>query len=393
MKTVYQNRAQRSGSVLERRSNGAEWMPELARAERSGVCFDDREGNLMKILETKRLLLRKFTADDFTAVHRYASSLENVIYMTWGPNSEEHTRAFISMAIAKAEESPCSNYQYAVVMKKSDRLIGACNLALSGEEAEVGWILHLDHWKQGYGTEMGRALIDFGFGELSLHRITAHCDAENIGSYRVMEKIGMRREGLFFDARPPYKASDRKYSDELVYAILKDEWETGKDIVYYKSLPVVFDDFIDIPELSDSVIHLVCTSKRPTIPEKKYVPAYDFAICKGSEKVGEINLRIGYGGFGPDESSLYYGGQIGYDIDEKHRGNGYAGRACRLVLPVAKAHGMIKLLITNNVTNTASRRVCEKLGTRHIRTVRLPEWTDMYKNGARFSNIYEWSVE
>ena len=141
------------------------------------------------------------------------------------------------------------------------------------------------------------------------------------------------------------------------------------------------------------MIHLVCLAKNPAIPEKKYVPAYDFAICKGSEKIGEINLRIGYGGFGPDESSLYYGGQIGYGIDEQHRGNGYAVRACRLLLPVAKAHGMTKLLITNNITNTASRRVCEKLGLRFVRTVRLPEWTDLYRDGQRFQNIFEWSVE
>jgi tagatose 1,6-diphosphate aldolase len=208
-----------------------------------------------------------------------------------------------------------------------------------------------------------------------------------------MEKIGMRREGLFIDGRPAHKQSDRKYGDELSYAILKDEWETSKDIAYYKTMPFIFDDFIELPELSDGVIHLVCTAKKPANPEKKYCPAYDFVICKGSEKVGEINLRIGYSGFGPDESSLYYGGQIGYNMDEKYRGNGYAGSACRLLLLVAKTHGMTKLLITNNVTNAASRRVCEKLGLQFIRTVRLPEWTDMYKEGSRFNNIYEWSVE
>jgi RimJ/RimL family protein N-acetyltransferase len=272
-------------------------------------------------------------------------------------------------------------------------LVGGCNIALSSDEAEIGWIMHRDFWGNGYGTEMGKEMLRFGFDELSLRRIIAHCDAENIGSYRVMEKIGMRREGLFIEGRPSHKQSDRKYSDELSYAILKDEWETSKEIAYYKTLPIIFNDFIELPELSDGVIHLVCTAKKPANPEKKYCPAYDFAICKGSEKIGAINLRIGYSGFGPDESSLYYGGQIGYNVDEKYRGNCYAGRACRLLLPVAKAHGMIKLLITNNVTNAASRRVCEKLGLRLIRTVRLPEWSDLYKDGQRYSNLFEWSIE
>jgi tagatose 1,6-diphosphate aldolase len=180
--------------------------------------------------------------------------------------------------------------------------------------------------------------------------------------------------------------------DSVRYAILAEDWEIMKEIAYYKTLPCVFDGFIEVPELTDGIIQLVCTQKRPAIPEKKYVPAYDFVICKGSEKVGEINLRIGYGGFGPDESSLYYGGQIGYGIDEKYRGNGYAVRACRLLLPVAQAHHMTKLLITNHIHNEASRRVCEKLGLCLIRTVRLPEWTDLYKSGQRFVNIYKWDI-
>jgi len=347
----------------------------------------------MKTLETERLILQKFTEDDFAAVHSYASCAENIIYVPFGPNSGEGTMAFIRRAIARAEESPCTDYQFAVVKKDEGKLIGECGLYLSGEKWELGWLLHRDCWKQGYGTELGKALLDFGFAELNLHRITADCDAENTASYRVMEKIGMRREGLFLEARPANKLSDKKFGDELRYAILKDEWETHREIEYYNALPVKFDGFIEIPELSDGVIHLVCMAKKPAIPEKKYVPAYDFAVCKGSEKVGEINLRIGYAGFGPDSSSLYYGGQIGYGIDEAYRGNGYAGRACRLCLPVARAHGMEKLLITNNVTNTASRRVCEKLGLKLVRVARIPEWHDLYKEGQRFSNIFEWSVE
>jgi predicted acetyltransferase len=67
--------------------------------------------------------------------------------------------------------------------------------------------------------------------------------------------------------------------------------------------------------------------------------------------------------------------------------------ACRLLLPIAKAHKMTKLLITNNHTNIASKRVCEKLGAQFLRTVQLPEWNDLYKEGQRFSNIFEWSVE
>lgn len=341
----------------------------------------------MKTLETERLILRKYAEDDFAAVHSYANCVENTIYMVWGPNTEEQTKDFIKREISKTTENLRKEYNYAVVLKDTHRLIGGCGITLHESCSEVGWILHRDYWKQGYCTEMGQALLKFGFEELNLRRIIAYCDFENIGSYRVMEKIGMRREGVYLDGRPAHKLSDRQYSDELSYGILKDEWETHNEIAYYNSLPLKFNDFIDLPELSDGVIYLVCTGKYTANPEKKIVPAYHFAVCMGSEKIGGIDLRIGY------TNGLYYGGQIGYGIDEKYRGNGYAGRACRLLLPVAKAHNMTKLLITNNHTNTASRRVCEKLGTKLLRVARLPEWHDLYQRGQRFSNIYEWSVD
>ena len=163
-------------------------------------------------------------------------------------------------------------------------------------------------------------------------------------------------------------------------------FDIKEEIEYYNNLPCVFEDFIELPKLFDGVISLNCTKKSPAMPEKNWVPAYMFDICLNGEKVGQINLRIGY------SERLYYGGQIGYDVDEAHRGKGYAGRACRLVAQVAAAHGMIKLLITNDGANSSSMRVCEKLGARLLRTVPVPEWHDLYKDGQRFANIYEWEI-
>lgn len=346
----------------------------------------------MKNLETKRLILRKYKEDDFHAVHQYVNCAENLTYMTFGPNNEAQTRDHIRRVIA--QENP--NYDFVVTLKDTGQLIGGCSISPDGCEGEMGWILHRDYWKQGYGAEFGQALLSFGFDELKLHRITARCDAENYGSYRVMEKIGMRREGLFYDARPAHKKSEREYSDELFYAILKSEWETAKDIAYYNALPLEFNGFIDVPILTNGDIYngniyLVCTEKEPGDPEKNWIPCYIFAVCKNGEKIGDVSIRIGYGG-GPKNDNLYYGGQVGYNIGEAHRGNGYALEACKLLLPIARAHKMSKLLITNDYKNTASRRVCEKLSAKLVRLARLPEWNDMYKDGQRFSNIFEWSI-
>ena len=68
-------------------------------------------------------------------------------------------------------------------------------------------------------------MADFSFEEFCLRRIIACCDAENVGSYRIMEKIGMRREGMFLRCRRAHKKSPEEYSDEVVYAISKEEWD------------------------------------------------------------------------------------------------------------------------------------------------------------------------
>lgn len=341
----------------------------------------------MRSFETERLMLRPITKNDFHDIHSYAGSADNLLFMPWGPNSEEQTRDFIDLAIAKSQESPPTDFYFAVVLKETGELIGDCELRSSGDSAKLGWILRRSHWRRGFGTEIGKALLRFGFEELKLHRITAECDAENEASFRLMEKIGMRREGLLIASRPTNSLASEAYRDGLLYAMLSEEWETMREIAHYNALPCVFNGFIDLPALSDGEIYLVCTEKRPAIPEKKYVPSYFFAICLGGEKIGTIDLRIGY------VDGLYYGGQIGYNIDEAHRGHGYAGRACRLLRTIAKAHGMQKLLITNVHTNNASRRVCEKLGARILRVARLPQWHDLYKEEQRFVNVFEWSVE
>lgn len=380
----------------------------------------------MPRLEMSKLLLRPFKIDDFDAVHAYAGSRENTAFMAfWGPNSEEQTRAFLAKAVAETQlESPTQShlesqkqsqlgspaqpqlesqaqshletqaqspaasdsvYPFAVTLRSDGRLIGGCDLNVHGSQGEVGWILHRDYWRQGYGSELAAALLAYGFERLGLRRIIARCDAENIASYRIMEKNGMRREGLALAVRPDKNGGDT-YGDELTYAILRDEWETAQEIEQLNRLPCVFSDFLSLPELDDGVIRLICLHRLEAIPEKKYVPAYVFAICRGSEKVGEINLRIGY------TTGLYYSGQIGYTIDLPWRGNGYAVRACRLLAPVIRAHRMTTVLITNDQHNDASRRVCEKLGARLLRVARLPAWHDLYAAGGRFVRVFAWDV-
>ena len=177
-------------------------------------------------IETERLLLRPLKEDDFEAVQSYAGNYDNVRFMTWGPNEVEQTKAFIKNTIDKAAAIPRTDYDFAVTLKKTGRLIGACGIYIKTESTEgnVGWILHINYWKKGYGTELAGALIRYGFEVLRLHRITAFCFTENYGSYRIMERNRMRREGLFRQCHKGRPCDPKEWYDLYHYAILKDEW-------------------------------------------------------------------------------------------------------------------------------------------------------------------------
>jgi len=190
----------------------------------SGIGEYGFYGANMKPLETERLILRKFRRDDFEALYSFLSRPDNSTYSYYWPDSEDGVRAFINESIRNAESNPCDDMQYAAITKAGNALIGSCNFVLTSD-SNIGWIVNKDYWNQGYGTEMGKAMLWLGFEEFCLRRIVACCDAENVGSFRIMEKIGMPREGMFLECRRAHKQSLKKYSDEVVYIIDREEWE------------------------------------------------------------------------------------------------------------------------------------------------------------------------
>ena len=146
---------------------------------------------------TERLLLREFAEADWEALHAVESLPEVARYQDFAPRSEAESRAYVAGAIAGAREEPRRVYDLAVVLLGEDRLIGRCGLGLGDPDPEQGalwYTLHPASWGRGYTTEAAGAMIDFGFRELGLHRIWADCDPRNVASWRVLEKLGLRRE-------------------------------------------------------------------------------------------------------------------------------------------------------------------------------------------------------
>jgi ribosomal-protein-alanine N-acetyltransferase len=134
------------------------------------------------------------------------------------------THNFIRKVIAFQHERPRRHFEVAVVLKAENYLIGSCGIHISelnNQQGQIGYCYNRHYWGQGYATEAAQALIKFGFDQLSLHRIFAFTDPKNIVSQRVLEKVGMQREGYLQDNQF-YKD---KWHDSLLYAVVNYEWE------------------------------------------------------------------------------------------------------------------------------------------------------------------------
>ena len=139
-------------------------------------------------------------------------------------------------------------------------------------------------------------------------------------------------------------------------------------------------EFNEPGKLIDGDLELVLVGTYPGSPTGNRVPVYRFKmnlVGKGDE-VGQIDLRVGN-----THHVVMYAGHIGYRVHAGYRGNRYAARACRLLYPLARRHGLNPLWITCNPDNIPSRRTCEILGAKFIEIVDLPKNTDMYRSGDR----------
>lgn len=158
---------------------------------------------------------------DLDAVHGYASDPEVTRYMSWGPNTRDDTRSFLHFVLSAASANPRLVYELGVIESATGRLVGACGLHGSGDgQAMLGYCLHQDAWGMGYGTEAARAHLGFAFEQLRLHRVWAGTDPDNAASARVLEKLGMTREGHLRE-----NAHLRsEWRDTIVFAMLDREW-------------------------------------------------------------------------------------------------------------------------------------------------------------------------
>lgn len=175
------------------------------------------------VLETEHLLFRKIELDDVDDLFEIFSDPEITHSMTWEVNKtkEDTLNKFIKVITERHEKGQSVNW--AIVHKKSKKVIGNCAFigwSNKHSKAEIGYVLNKTYWGQGFATEALNELIRFGFDVIHLNRIEGGCDIDNIGSEKVMLKVGMQFEGTL----RKNEFIKGEFRDTKIFAMLKEDY-------------------------------------------------------------------------------------------------------------------------------------------------------------------------
>jgi RimJ/RimL family protein N-acetyltransferase len=174
-------------------------------------------------IETERLLLRPYRADDldaFCAIHAYP---EVVRYLYFDSPDHEAARSMLEKHARRSEILREGDKLLLALERRGGGVIGDVSLTWLSEvhrQGEIGFVLHPDHQGQGLGREAAEAMLRLGFEGLRLHRILGRLDARNLASAKLLERLGMRREAHIVEN----EFVKGEWTDELLYALLAREW-------------------------------------------------------------------------------------------------------------------------------------------------------------------------
>lgn len=175
-------------------------------------------------METDRLTIRRFCAADWEDLYAYLSDPEVLRFEPYAPFSVEQCKL-------EAKRRAADEAFWAVCLKENGRLIG--NLYFSGQAEqtwELGFVFHASYQGKGYALESARALIDHAFLEWNVRRIISLCNPENERSWKLLERLGMRRERHLFKNVTFHTDAfgNPIYFDTYEYGLLREEWEESR---------------------------------------------------------------------------------------------------------------------------------------------------------------------
>lgn len=171
------------------------------------------------MLRTERLQLRSLSLKDSDTIYSYFSNPEMTKYYGMEPfQSRLEADKFIKDFL----DDYNMLFRWAIVEKSTNKLIGTCGFHAISEKhlrAEIGYEIEVEHWGKGYATEAIRALVHYGFDSMKFQRIGANVYPENVGSRKVLEKVGFTHEGMLRS----YLFQGGCFHDANVFSILKKE--------------------------------------------------------------------------------------------------------------------------------------------------------------------------
>jgi RimJ/RimL family protein N-acetyltransferase len=174
-------------------------------------------------IETNRLHLRPIKISDAKMVFEYRKLPEVNKYQIWSPTSKKEVEDFIRFKTVKTINKPDTWHQLVIINKTTKQIIGDIGihfLDTENKQVEIGYTLSPKHQNQGFATEAVTGTIDYLFKKLQKHRIIASLDPENERSIKLLERIGMRKEGLFLKSL----WINNEWLDDLIFAVLEEEW-------------------------------------------------------------------------------------------------------------------------------------------------------------------------
>ena len=173
-------------------------------------------------IRTERLVLRRFTFDDVQEVLAFLSHPSVARIVREIEATEAGVRKYIELQNSHEPFEQNIWIGLALSRKVDDRVMGLVSLVCKDHrQGQCGWSLGIEYRGQGYATEAARGLFSYGFMVLGLHRISADTTSANPASWRLMERLGMRREAHLREA----EFRDGEWIDYFIYGILADEWQ------------------------------------------------------------------------------------------------------------------------------------------------------------------------
>jgi [ribosomal protein S5]-alanine N-acetyltransferase len=178
-------------------------------------------------LTGERIVLREIEpSDDIEAAYDWASDDAFFRYLPFDAvNSKGEEEEFLRRVHRDAVARPRREYHLGITWTTTAQLIGMARLGIKSpqhREGDIGYGLRRDRWGEGIATEAALLLLDLGFAQVGLHRIFAFHHPENIASGRVLQKIGMRQEGIMRENLFAHGA----WRDSVLYSILDHEWRS-----------------------------------------------------------------------------------------------------------------------------------------------------------------------